>query len=318
MDWWIIVIIVIASLLALFIVAELVISLYATHLMIHPYCTPIEEAIEKEYSRNKVTKEEFENYFNFEHYQIDSKHGYKLSCSYIPKKVNVSFSDGKERAVILSHGWTSHRYAMLAFAKMYLKLGFHVFIYDLRNHYESDKKPTSFGDYEADDLEMVYHSVIDRLGYSIIVGTHGESMGAATSMIHAGRYHSVDFTVEDCGYSSLYDLLKFLCVVVAHLPVFPTLLFTRMWFKLLTKSSYSKIDPCQAVSTCDDIPMLFIHGDDDKFVPPYMAYKNYDSKNGFKMIRIYKDAAYARSVVAHKEQYEKDLRNFLKKSKIID
>ena len=121
---------------------------------------------------------------------------------------------------------------------------------------------------------MVYHSVIDRLGYSIIVGTHGESMGAATSMNHAGRYHSVDFTVEDCGYSSLYDLLKFLCVVVAHLPVFPTLLFTRMWFKLLTKSSYSKIDPCQAVSTCDDIPMLFIHGDDDKFVPPYMAYKN--------------------------------------------
>ena len=47
MDWWIIVIIVIASLLALFIVAELVISLYVTHLMIHPYCTPIEEAIEK-------------------------------------------------------------------------------------------------------------------------------------------------------------------------------------------------------------------------------------------------------------------------------
>ena len=89
---------------------------------------------------------------------------------------------------------------------------------------------------------------------------------------------------------------------------------TLSTIELLTKSSYSKVNPCQQVSTCDDIPMLFIHGDSDDFVPPYMAYKNYDSKNGFKMIRIYKDAAHARSVVAHKEQYEKDLRNFLKKA----
>lgn len=318
MDWWIILIVVIASLLFLFIVAELVIGLYVTHLMIHPYCTPIDEALEYDFKHNKITKDEFENDFKFEHYYINSNHGYKIKCSYIPKKINVSFSDGKERAVILSHGWTSNRFAMLVYAKMYLKLGFHVFLYDQRNHYESDKRPSSMGDFEADDLEMVIHSVIDRLGYTIIIGTHGESMGAATCMVHAGRYHSVDFTVEDCGYSSLEDLLKYQCVVLKHLPLFPTLLFARMWFKLLTKSSYSKVNPCQQVSTCDDIPMLFIHGDSDDFVPSYMVYKNYDAKNGFKMIRVYRNSSHAHSVIDHKEKYEKDLKTFLKKSKIID
>ena len=54
MDWWIILIIVIASLLFLFIVAELVIGLYVTHLMIHPYCTPIDEALEYDFKHNKI------------------------------------------------------------------------------------------------------------------------------------------------------------------------------------------------------------------------------------------------------------------------
>ena len=318
MDWWLILIIVIASLLFLFIVAELVISLLVTNMMINPYCTPIDEALEYDFKHNKITKEEFEKDFNFEHFTTTSKHGYKIKCSYIKKKVNVNFKDGKERAVILSHGWTSNRFAMLVYAKMYLKLGFHVFIYDQRNHYESDKRPSTMGDFEADDLEQVYHCAIDRLGYSIVIGSHGESMGAATCMIHAGRYHSVDFTVEDCGYSSLKDLLKYQCVVLKKLPVFPTLLFAEMWYKLLTKSSYSKSDACKEVSTCDDIPMLFIHGDSDDFVPSYMVYKNYDAKNGFKMINVYKNSKHAHSVIDHKEQYEKDLCKFLKKSKIID
>ena len=317
MDWWVIVLIVIGALLLLFIVAELVISLYVTNLLIHPYCTPIDEAIERDINNKRYTKEDYEKSIKFEHFETTSKHGYVLKGSYIKKQVNVSFKDGKERAVVLSHGWTSNRYAMLVYAKMYLKLGFHVFIYDQRNHYESGKKPTSMGDFEADDLEQILHCVIDRLGYSIIVGTHGESMGAATCMIHAGRYHSIDFTVEDCGYSSLKDLLTYQCVS-RKLPLFPTLPLASMWFSLITKSSYERCNPYKDIKTCDDIPMYFVHGDSDEVVPSYMVYKNYDAKNGFKMMNVYDNTIHARSAVYHKEKYEKDLKVFLKKAKIID
>ena len=64
MDWWVIVLIVIGALLFLFIVAELVISLYVTNLLIHPYCTPIDEAIERDINNKRYTKEDYEKSIN--------------------------------------------------------------------------------------------------------------------------------------------------------------------------------------------------------------------------------------------------------------
>ena len=96
---------------------------------------------------------------------------------------------------------------MLAYGKLYLNLGFHVVCYDHKNHGQSDKAKTTMGDKEADDLQKVIEFTRSLIGQNIIIGTQGESMGSATSMIHAGRYHSVDFVVEDCGYNNLYDLL---------------------------------------------------------------------------------------------------------------
>ena len=82
MDWWIILIIVIASLLFLFIVAELVIGLYVTHLMIHPYCTPIDEALEYDFKHNKITKDEFENETKASTYLGSSACTFKGKCQY--------------------------------------------------------------------------------------------------------------------------------------------------------------------------------------------------------------------------------------------
>ena len=91
-----------------------------------------------------------------------------------------------------------------------MELGFHIFVYDHRNHHLSDKKITTMGDKEADDLQLVINYVKEKFNYDVVIGTHGESMGAATVMIHAGRYHSVSFVIEDCGFDDLYDLLYYL------------------------------------------------------------------------------------------------------------
>ena len=100
---------------------------------------------------------------------------------------------------------------MYLYAKAYLNLGFHVFMIDHRNHGESDKVYTTMGDKEADDLQTLIEYVYEKMGANIVLGTQGESMGAATVMINAGRYHSVDFVSEDCGYHSLKELLLYLC-----------------------------------------------------------------------------------------------------------
>ena len=156
------------------------------------------------------------------------------------------------------------------------------------------------------------------MGRNIVLGTQGESMGAATSMIHAGRYHSISFVSEDCGYSSLKDLLQYQCKVLNHLPLYPTMWFGDLIFRLVAKTSYKSVEPQKGLSTCDDIPMYFAQGTNDTFVPSYMVYKCYDAKNGFKMINTYKDSAHAMSIIDYPEQYNKDLVNFLKQAKIID
>ncbi len=308
--------IILISILLLYLVISFVVSYFFTKWMVEPYCDVQEDTLQHEFKKRNICFAEFES--QFQHFIVTTNEGYHLKATYIPKQNNRFFSDGKERVVILVHGWSSHRYAMLSYAKIYLKLGFHVVLYDHRNHFESDKKVTTMGNKEADDLQCVIEEIIRRLGNNIIIGTHGESMGSATAMIHAGRYHSVDFLVEDCGYSSLKDLLKYQCKELRHFPVYPTIFFSNLFFKLKTGSFYKAVQPKVLLSTCDDIPMLFIHGDEDHFVPSYMVYQNYDGKNGFKMIHVYKHCHHATCHNQYPKQYDKDVEDFLKKAKIVD
>ena len=87
--------------------------------------------------------------------------------------------------------------------------------------------------------------------------------------------------------------------------------------KIKTKSSFAYSSPIKMIATCDDIPMHFAHGDKDDFVPSYMVYKCYDAKPGFKMIHVYENSIHARSIANHKQQYYKDIKEFLEKANII-
>ena len=312
MEWYIILLIILASLLLLFIILGFIIGYFVTNMFIHPYCRPENEVIETEVKWNRFTLQEFNSY-KFEDFEIVSRYGYKLRCSYLLSEVNSS----KNNAIILVHGWTSNRYSMFAYAKMYVKLGFHVFIYDHRNHHQSDKNFTTMGHLEADDLESVVEYVKEKFNYDVTIGTHGESMGAATVMIHAGRYHSVSYVIEDCGYDSLKDLLAYQAKYIRHIPIFPAMMFTNFVFKKITGVYFNEVSPAKYLNTCDDIPMMFVHGDKDNFVPTYMVYKNYDSKNGYKKICLYKDCTHAQCITSNYKQYESDVIEFLKENKII-
>ena len=318
MEWYYIVLIIIGAIILLLFSLDFLIAYYLTKFMLEPYCRSLEDVLEKEFNLNKMNKDEYENYYVPEEFNVMSKYGYNLKAFYIPKKKDIHFKDEKERVVILCHGWTVRHETMYAYAKAYLELGFHVFTYDHRNHGMSDKKITTMGDKEADDLQTIVEFVYEKMGANIVLGTQGESMGAATVMIHAGRYHSVDFVSEDCGFHNLKDLLSYLCKYDKKMPIWPTLMFANLIMKLKTGSSFNSCSPIQMISSCDDIPMHFAHGDKDDFVPSYMVYKCFDAKPGFKMIHVYRDSIHARSIVNHKKQYHKDIQEFLLKSNIID
>ena len=318
MEWYYIILIILSSLLLLLVSIDFVISYFLMKIMMEPYCAPLHEVLQNEYKLKKISIEEYENYYVTEEFTIQSRYGYNLKAFYIPKKKDIKFKDGKERVVILCHGWTARHETMYIYGKAYLEMGFHVFTYDHRNHGFSDKKTSTMGDKEADDLQTIIEFVYDKMGNNIILGTQGESMGSATVMINAGRYHSVDFVSEDCGYHDLKELLYHLCKYGKKLPTWPTLKFANLIFKLKAKSSFEICSPIQYIASCSEIPIYFTHGDNDDFVPSYMVYKCYDAKPGFKMINIYDCDNHAHDIVKYYDKYSSDLKKFLIKANIIN
>ncbi|WP_242851606.1 alpha/beta hydrolase [Clostridium sp. DMHC 10] len=67
-----------------------------------------------------------------------------------------------------------------------------------------------------------------------------------------------------------------------------------------------------------EVPIMFIHGADDDFIPPYMSLELYIEKKGPKYLYIAPNAGHAQSYLKNKDEYKAKVREFLMRNKIID
>ena len=58
------------------------------------------------------------------------------------------------------------------------------------------------------------------------------------------------------------------------------------------------------------IPVLFVHGTDDKFVPVEMTYENYKACAAPKRLLIVPGAEHGMSYLINREEYQKTVLNF--------
>jgi fermentation-respiration switch protein FrsA (DUF1100 family) len=66
------------------------------------------------------------------------------------------------------------------------------------------------------------------------------------------------------------------------------------------------------VSKCQ-LPMFFIHGDSDTFVPTWMVHPLYEAKPEPKELWLAPGSEHARSYFDYREEYTQRVQNFLKK-----
>lgn len=145
-----------------------------------------------------------------------------------------------------------------------------------------------------------------------IVGVHGESMGAATALQLATIDNRLNFCVEDCGYSDLNELLKFrvsednhpLLASITQLADWYTSIFYKFRFKDASVIHFINKIQC---------PVLFIHGEDDRYVPYYMVHDLYEAYNGEKMLYSVPGATHAKSILIDPKAYEEKVIEFLSK-----
>jgi fermentation-respiration switch protein FrsA (DUF1100 family) len=184
-------------------------------------------------------------------------------------------------------------------------------LYDHRNHGLSGKAPTTMGYDEAGDLSAVCDWARGRFGQDCLLGTHGESMGAATVMLHAPQYPGLAFVIEDCGYSDLRAQLKHNVRQTYHLPYCPFVPLASLFSKLRGGVYFHEVVPVEAVARCGSTPMLFIHGEKDDFVPYPMVFDVYSAKPGTKELKTFPNAAHAESYGSDPREYRRCVSAFL-------
>ncbi len=238
-------------------------------------------------------------------FMVRSEFGYSLSCELLEPERDC------DKLAILCHGFSHSKYGSLIYAELFLQLGYKVLIYDHRNHGFSGKAFTTMGYFEKYDLKRIVDWCYSRFGPKIKLVTHGESMGGATVLMHAGIDSRIRCVISDCAYSDLKQLLIHQMKTYYHLPkllipVESLITYLRAGFW------YREVSPIKVVSRTDH-PVLFIHGKKDEFVPVYMAKQMYDCKKDKKAIYLVAGAAHAQSCLKNRSGYARVMEGFLEK-----
>ena len=173
---------------------------------------------------------------------------------------------------IMVHGYRS--FSLCDFSgghQLAVEDGFNTLLVDQRAHGKSEGRAISFGLVERYDVLDWIQYVIERFGEDTPIVLCGISMGAATVLMASGLElpKNVKGVIADCPYSSPRDIIQKVCAD-RGLPPRLTYPFIRLGARLYGGFSLTDEGAVSAVSHAQ-VPILLIHGEDDRFVPCDMS-----------------------------------------------
>ncbi len=151
----------------------------------------------------------------------------------------------------------------------------------------------------------------DRLGEDMPLYLNGGSMGAATVLMASelNLPSSVKGIIADCGYTTPWKIIKHAANYIFHIPAFPMIYLLDLILKLRQGFSLKEASATEAVKH-SKVPVLFIHGDEDDFVPTKMTLTNFTACTSLKHLEIFEGAAHCMSYLVDSRRYQKTLEQF--------
>ena len=157
------------------------------------------------------------------------------------------------------------------------KLGRSCLIVDQRTAGKSGGKVITFGIKESRDCLKWIDYIIENINSDAKIIITGISMGAATVAIAAGEKlpKNVVAALVDCGYTSAKDIIK---KVMVDLKLPPKIFYPIVKFgaRIYGGFDLEQYSPIEAMKNCT-IPIIFIHGTTDDFVPYEMSVENFNT-----------------------------------------
>ncbi len=237
--------------------------------------------------------------------EIVSRDGVKLVGHFIP-------AEQPERILIAMHGWRSswtRDFGMIA--DFWKKNHCSVLFAEQRGQNNSGGECMGFGLTERFDCLEWIRWVTERCGDRLPIYLCGVSMGATTVLMAAGLSlpQNVHGIMADCAFTSPDAIWRHVANKNLHLIYdlhrgFADALCREKLRVGLT--DYSTIDALRTAT----VPVLFIHGTDDHFVPVRMTYENYKACAAPKRLLIVPGADHGMSYFMNRDEYEKRAREF--------
>lgn len=230
---------------------------------------------------------------SFEEAQIVSHDGLKLYA-------RIYHAENPKGTVILAHGYRSS--AKKDFCAAFSRYGenFDMLVINQRACGKSEGKYIGFGVLERHDLLRWAQFADEKMPHPIYIS--GISMGATTALMatELDLPSSVKGVIADCGFTAPNEIIAHVMKRDYHAPAFPMLYIMNMWSKLLAGYDFFECSTVDAVKK-SKIPIAFLHGKEDAFVPCHMSIEAYEACISPKKIIVVEGARHGTSWLVDRE-----------------
>lgn len=271
-------------------------------------------------TRSKISS--YEKCFEMlEHYHVFTRHQYE-ACK--KEDVDIFSYDGLKlhgcyiephpsscKVALIVHGYTGALPWSAQFMDIFTHQGFNVLLIDQRRHGQSDGEYTTFGYKEKYDVQMWVDWLIARKGSNCAIGLHGQSLGAGTVLEYAAIHHAqIRFIIADCPYSDLTDLIRYQIKILNKMPAWPTMALINRLLRRKAGFSMEQVSPVRIMRTCS-LPVLFIHGKKDYFVPTWMSEQLHEAKCDPSFLFLIDKASHGTAYCTDKLRYRQAITDFI-------
>ena len=216
-----------------------------------------------------------------------------------------------DKWAIVVHGYTSEGNLLSSKAKYFYEMGYNVLVPDLRGHGNSQGDYIGMGwDDRLDIMDWIDYIVENNPNAEIAL--HGTSMGSATVLMVSGEKlpENVKAIVADCGYTSVWDEFSYQLKSLFNLPSFPVMNLSNMVTMVRAGYSLKNASAIDQVKKAT-VPILYVHGDEDDFVPYYMMDELYNATNSTKEKLTVEGAEHAKADLVNPQLYWSTIYDFL-------
>ncbi|MDD5361189.1 MAG: alpha/beta hydrolase [Ignavibacteria bacterium] len=230
----------------------------------------------------------------------------KIECWQIESEKKDSASG----TVIMFHGYGGNKSSLLGKSEELNKSGYNTFAVDFMGSGGSEGNRTTLGYEEAEEVKTAFDYIKAQGEKNIYL--FGTSMGSAAILkaISDNDIHPKGIIIE-CPFGSMYQTT---CArfKIMNAPVFPMAGLLVFWGGVQNGFWGFGHNPAEYAKKVN-CPALLLYGEEDRKVSRAEIDEIYTNMHGVKFLKTYKYAGHDDYFVQYKDEWTKDVTDFLKK-----